>query len=354
MRHQIYVQRFAGGLVKDLFKYIDDLEAELTSVLSQGAVLSATKNKNIIVQVNEAIDAAIGSMSNELQGSLEDFTQYEVSHTNGMLQGAIAGKASVAQLTGNQVRALSSKSLNNMVLNGKRAKLDTEFNKIGTTMKVDFNNVVRDSIRKGKGIRLISRELINKEKLSLGEQAIKYTRSDIAKTRRQIDTLTRTATNHVANTARLESYQKNSDILKGVKYTATLDSRTSIICGSRDGRVYSFDDASRPTLPAHYNCRSAWTPVLKEEFDIDVTETRASNSELTVDGEKTGKKGTVSGGTDYEKFLRRQNVAFQEEVLGKERANLFRKGKLPLSSFVDDSGKTYSIKKLAELDKVAA
>ena len=58
--------------------------------------------------------------------------------------------------------------------------------------------------------------------------------------------------------------------------------------------------------------------------------------------------GRVPAKVDYETWLRRQSAAFQDDVLGKTKGRLFRRGDLPLDRFVDrlDAEKT-----LAELAK---
>ena len=61
----------------------------------------------------------------------------------------------------------------------------------------------------------------------------------------------------------------------------------------------------------------------------------------------------VRGSTDYQSWLTRQPKAFQVEVLGKERAELFRKGDLKLTNFVDSSGNTINLERLRELEPLA-
>lgn len=48
----------------------------------------------------------------------------------------------------------------------------------------------------------------------------------------------------------------------------------------------------------------------------------------------------------YNSWLKRQPAVFQYEVLGPERAKLFRSGGLSLDKFADDSGRLYTLDEL--------
>lgn len=135
-----------------------------------------------------------------------------------------------------------------------------------------------------------------------------------------------------------ELFQANADLIKGLKYVATLDSRTSDLCKSRDGKVYDLDKA--PPLPAHVNCRSAYTPVLKSfrELGIDIDEAPS--------GTRASMNGQVPSDTTYSQWLKGQPVSVQNDALGVTKATLFRKGDLPLDRFINRNGHEYTLKEL--------
>jgi hypothetical protein len=56
--------------------------------------------------------------------------------------------------------------------------------------------------------------------------------------------------------------------------------------------------------------------------------------------------GTVPATESYQKFLKKQPVGFQRDVLGKTKAELFRKGGLTVDKFTDPRGRTFTIKDL--------
>lgn len=166
--------------------------------------------------------------------------------------------------------------------------------------------------------------------------------------RRSATTVVRTALNHTANAARNETYRQNADLIKGVKWVSTLDGRTSAVCRARDGQVYDLDKGPRP--PAHPNCRSTTTPVLKSWKELGISLRDAP------EGTRASLNGQVPAAETYQSWLEKQDKAFQDEVLGPTRGKLFRgepiapggdaPAKLTLDRFVDKSGDEYTIDQL--------
>ena len=151
----------------------------------------------------------------------------------------------------------------------------------------------------------------------------------------------------VASVAREEVYKKNSSVLKGKLYMAVLDNRTSIQCIAYDGSVYDMDNKpigkeSLPyrELPAHFNCRSMYIPILKSFKEIGLQEIPKST--------RSSMDGQVPEDMNFKDFLEKKGKAFQDEVLGKGKAQLWRDGKITLQQLLDQSGNPIPLK---ELDK---
>jgi SPP1 gp7 family putative phage head morphogenesis protein len=212
----------------------------------------------------------------------------------------------------------------------------------------------------------------------------------IPRTMRSAETLSRTLTNGIANQAKIDFYTVNNDIINSVVYTATLDGRTSIICASLDGREW--DDISKAIVPpVHPNCRSVLVPsvdgfgIIGERPSVGEMNFRQeakskyfdkfkakglSNKEIaarwngldnsTINGymnkerREFAKKfnkdviGSVPAKITYPEWLKKQSNRLQDDVLGKTRADLFRKGELEISSFVS---RTNNVKTLDDLFK---
>jgi len=207
-------------------------------------------------------------------------------------------------------------------------------------------------------------------------------------TTRQAETLARTVTNGVSNAAQQEYYKANESLISHEVYTATLDGRTSTICASLDGTRHKVGEG--PVPPLHPNCRSVRVPVTKsmaEEGLIgdrpyvrDADTRRERNIRFRAEAHKEAgdekwkamsvrqrdsairkqriewskaNVGQVSAKTSYETWLNRQPAWFQKEVLGKTRYELFSKGDLKLSSFIDHNNQRYTLEQLRKIEGAA-
>jgi len=193
-------------------------------------------------------------------------------------------------------------------------------------------------------------------------------KSALKTTSRQATTIARTATTHVSNQAREATYSENKDVVKGVRYIATLDARTSDICASLDGRVFPVNEGERP--PMHHQCRSTTVPVLKswKELGLPLKEgqrgSRAASSFWRSTPKKTKEffanlsakerramrlrlEGQVPAKQTYGTWLRSQTAAMQNEVLGTRRGLMFRQGRIGVKDLVNAEGRTLT---LAELE----
>lgn len=200
-------------------------------------------------------------------------------------------------------------------------------------------------------------------------------------TRRDAASLTRTAVNAFSNEARKAFSEANSDIADMEMYLATLDSRTTPICRSLDGKTYPVGEGPRP--PMHWQCRSLrvlllngqvlGTRPLKTSTERQLVEEYRQRAGLGT-GPKTraglprGHKGefdafarrrvreltgTAPASLSYQDFLKRQSPAFQDDVLGQAKGRLFRQGGLTLDKFVDQAGRERTLADLARTERAA-
>jgi len=148
----------------------------------------------------------------------------------------------------------------------------------------------------------------------------------------------------------------------------------SAICQARDGALKPVGDKPLPngarrldppdaTPPAHPNCRSVLVAVLdgegllgsrpfitdKRRPDERIADFRAEarrSGKSIVDVRKAWQKenvGTLPAETTYNEWLGKQSASFQDEVLGKTKGALFRRGDLSLDKFVDRRGNELTI-----------
>ncbi len=193
-------------------------------------------------------------------------------------------------------------------------------------------------------------------------------------TRRQAAALTRTAVNAISNQARREFFRANATMFTEELYVATLDSVTTPICRSLDGRRFSV--AEGPIPPLHFNCRSLRVgiidgevigqrpmreftePQMVREFSRSAglkpltrraqlphgTKGRFDKFKARRVRELTGR---VPAKVSYQEWLIRQSREFQDDVLGQTKGVLFRKGGLKLDKFVNRKGDELTLNQLA-------
>jgi hypothetical protein len=92
-------------------------------------------------------------------------------------------------------------------------------------------------------------------------------------------------------------------------------------------------------LPAHFNCRSIYVPILKSAKEIGFDIPRSTRSSMD---------GQVPEDMNFKDFLEKKGTAFQDEVLGKGKAQLWRDGKITLQQLLDQTGNPIPLK---DLDK---
>lgn len=180
--------------------------------------------------------------------------------------------------------------------------------KFGDEQSTKISNAISYAYANG----LPNQELV---RIIRGTRKNRYQDGILAITTRHAKTIAHTGTAIVANQAKQQFIHDNKDIIKGIKVIATLDLRTSSICRGLDGVFMPLDKARYP--PYHFNCRSSF--------------------EIVYDGYQTPKQrasmdGVVKNQTYYE-WLKNQPAQYQDEVLGKTRAKLFRDGGMTVERF---------------------
>jgi SPP1 gp7 family putative phage head morphogenesis protein len=219
---------------------------------------------------------------------------------------------------------------------------------VETAARRDIEKQIRIGLTEGEGTHQIRRRIDGHffKKIRGKQRRVSLRGTAYAKARRNAEAVTRTAVNHVTTQAREDTFKANSHLVAKVKWVSTLDSRTTPICQSRDGRIYRLNEGPRP--PAHYGCRSQITPVTKswKELGLDLKDAPPST--------RASMNGQVPATETYGTWLKKQPAAFQDDVLGPTRGRLLREGKVPVDRFVDDRGKRITLERLREIEGLSA
>ena len=98
-----------------------------------------------------------------------------------------------------------------------------------------------------------------------------------------------------------------------------------------------------------HNCRSTTSPLFKE----DVKVSGKKLTKLDQGGTRASIEGQVSADLDYNDWLKRQTKEFQVGVLGKQKAELFRKGDITMDKFVNNKGQELTLDQLKSKNPTA-
>ncbi len=218
-----------------------------------------------------------------------------------------------------------------------------------------------------------------------GIQSRNYAGSSIGTANNHAKTIVNTTISGMAETSLQGFIVANQDVMglygdtsKQEVFVAVLDALTTPICAKTDGKVFAIGKGLYP--PLHYNCRSRRYPIIngvalaggrifyyrdgrsyaRKDFVADakiIYDDWAIKSDLEkrIIIDKMKKEwaknfiGGVPSNYNYEAFLKNQSQVFQERVLGKQKAKLFREGKLSLDKFSDRSGRALTLKQLSDM-----
>ena len=159
--------------------------------------------------------------------------------------------------------------------------------------------------------------------------------------RRGSDAAIRTAMGHAVNAGKQAVWNANAQFIRAIRWVSVLDSKTTPLCRSRDGRIAPVDPSDTfrvpagetllyPTSarpPAHINCRSIVVPILLPVRGV---------SELVF---------TIPRRITYYEWLKKQSAKTQKDVLGVTRYKLFKNGVDP-QRFTNIIGKQLTLPQL--------
>lgn len=201
-----------------------------------------------------------------------------------------------------------------------------------------------DEMRKGMALGEPNSQLIDRVRGKTGQRGI----MDISES--SAERLVRASVQAAANTAREAMYAENDDLIASLQWHATLDTRTSVWCITRDGHHYSNTDEHKPKDGGppwlegpgkiHWGCRSTSVPILKSWRDLGIDE------DEVPDTTRASMDGQVPAQMSFEAWLKKQSVARQDAVLGAGKADLWRRGKITFRDLLDQSGRPLTTEEL--------
>lgn len=238
IKHRVQLEKLKNQSASDIIKRFILIYPQLSKILIE---LDGKKADIIIRELNKIVDKNLKAVNNELTSISEKVVKYEY-----LFQTALIGKYTEKKLSSKVINSeLARKLVFDSLMAGEF--YEKTLNRFGQSFKDSVEKSVRLGIVNGQTTKQIS-------------NAVKTT---VNIKRNQLDSITRTVTQSVVNTANEQVYKNNS--IEKYKYLAILDARTTDICKSLNNKI--FEVGNGPIPPQHFNCRSFTVPVYEDLED---------------------------------------------------------------------------------------
>ena len=333
LTRQLYLMRFSAGEQKKVLAVLVQMQKELRLKLLSDLSDFSKARVNALLRECEAI---IVQGYNGIQASL-DFTDIadHVAETT-------VGQFAEIGLDATLPTTAAMKALVNGSIFG--APSSAWWSRQSDDLQFKFGNAVRQGVAQGESMQDIIRRVFGSKRL--GTQGIGFPAETL---RRNASALVHSSVMQIAADARMAVFQANADILKGVRFLATLDSHTSLRCIALSGAEW--DLSGNPikgnfpfqSPPLHFNCRSVLTAITKSYAELG----RPDIPEVPK-GTRASDEGQIPADTTFTSFLGRKTVAEQNEMLGVGRADLWRKGTITLSDLLNFNGNPLTLRQLRD------
>lgn len=333
IRHQIRIENLKEGEARKTVSMLNQTHQELLKRLeSTNGVWTRERLVSVTAQYSTAIDMVYAdSIIPDMQKTGLKFTEKNMAfHYTALEETAGETAAVVSTLDPLAVYVAA-------VTEPMQGKVMSQWaNELQITDKIRVSAELKTSWLAGENVNKAANRL---------RPILKLSRNNLA-------SVTRTYYGHLAADTRNAVWRENSDIIEGVVWESILDNRTTQdICGPRDQTKYTLDgEPIKHGLQwlggpgqAHWNCRSTSFPTIKGvKYTTNRTALSAGRNYQRGDNTtRTGRVRTNSkvarqkgiykesqhrAATNYEGWLQNQPAAFQDDVLGIQKAKAFRSG----------------------------
>lgn len=346
--HAIDLLRLEAHERKKALAFLNALEGEIVALLAKIDPTGVTRSRyqqerleRLLEQVQETVRTAYRDVNKYMVGELIDLADYEAAFVASSMNTVISVEMATATFTNAQLRGI----VNGVLIEGAPI---TEW---WSRQAGDTYQRFIDTMRQGMALGETNADLVRR--VRGGTKAGEPVKGFMDISRRNAETLVISSVNSVANSARTQTYNDNSDLIKGKIWRSVLDEKTSLLCKVRDRRQYTLDNKpvghDIPWLQGpgciHFRCRATSLPLLytRRELGFDMDEVKGKT--------RSSMDGQVPAEMNYEEWLKTKSAGFQDEMLGVSKARLWRADKISFHDLIDQSGRPRSLKELREIAK---
>jgi len=344
LRNHISILRLAEAEKMKAEQLLIQLRKKLISEITSKDPLSVKRTefqkqrmKDLFKSVDEIVKGNFQDLSVSSKKALLDMAEYEAGATVAMVDGAIGIQVMAPELSIDRIKSL----INNSMVDGEL------MGKWWTNKGKEFTKEFR------KTMNVITKKfqarMMKGQALGQMLSAVSSDGALMSYTRRNVEAMIRTSFVQVSSEIRQATYDQNKDILKGMRWLSTLDTRTTPICMALDGRMW---DMKRKPIghkfkyrrpPAHWQCRSTIVPVTLPYSKMVKHRPKLKNLNSK---QRSSMDGPVSKDLDYGDWFKTLDQETQIDILGKTKYSLWKKGSLSMSDMVKQNGNPLTIKEL--------
>ena len=334
---QISVLRAAEGLSQKIIAEFEKAENAILAKLNRMDLTSFTRQRTIeaLNQVRRIAAEFSKTAYETMRNDSSKIAQLVASRTAGDLNDLFNVDVFNPTLSANSIKRILD---DNSIIGGQTAK--DYWSRQPNLITDAYSQVIRTGLVTGASKADMLKQVVESDKLAL--------------TKGQIKTMVRTSVMEVANSARLDMYRDNNDLVKGIVWLSTLDSRTSAICRGLDGLTWTLDykpighTIPFPGSTAHYNCRSTQLPLLRSFAELagKNEDLAAKLDDAMSKGTRASMDGQVPKDLTYNDWLKTKSKDFAIGVLGPARYELWQSGELSMRDMLSQSGNSLTIPEL--------
>ena len=264
-RHQVFLQRYGGGQSKDATALLYRVRRDITARLAnEPTIFQKARLDGLLSEINAITTAGFKDIELQQIAAAQELAVAEARFSVGLFN-----KAATIDFVGPSAPSLIAAVMTSGMVAQTKAGVTIEeaLQQFGAKKSKQIAQIIADGVVLGDTTQVISKKV-----------------GGVINTlqRRQLDTLVRTITNHTSSVARGQVYYANKDLLDGYQWVATLDNRTTMICGSRDGKVYQY--GSGPMPPAHWGACVEDTLITTRRGKIPIQDVMVGDYALTHTG----------------------------------------------------------------------
>lgn len=334
--HGLYLQGYDVYLIKDITKYLNEefwpeVMEKIERDIRDMGISNVGRLEVFNRMLQSQLEVGMAGLASRISSHLSDFSEMEADWQLSVLKKSVKVVVNLGSPSPMVLRAL----VEERAFEGDI--MANWFMSLASDTRRRVSKEVGLGLVNGSTVSAISRKI-------RGTKALGYKDGVLDITRRNAEAIVRTATSNLSAVVREETFKANERVIKGVKWVSVLDSRTSLICQSRDGNIYPVGEGPRP--PAHWACRSTVIPIVRSWKELGIPLNEMS------EGTRASLNGQVPENITYPEWLKSQPAEIQDIALGPSRAKLFRSGKVKISGFVSGEGRTLTLKQIRKLEGI--